>query len=252
MTNRVANHVYPPVTPVTPHPEAIYNGIGRDWYALSQNLPDGTPFTWGLNLRSQNKSETVAQAKLLADTFQGSRRREMSKVSLRLVQIGNEPDAYRDVGVPLDHQTPYETTWNPVNYTETWLEYVAAVAEVIDTSRVKFQPGAFSASTEAWKAWNAMAVLNAGLLDDPKMRRLIGSWSAHHYNGAYGYGQPAAPGQMMNKRNVREWLAPRVNDIWTIKPTGLEFVWVSHAFLLYMRRQDAKDSQQGEANSYAK
>lgn len=53
-------------------------------------LLPGDNSIWGLNLESQNISEIVAQATLLADTFQGSRKELMQNVTLQRVEIGNE------------------------------------------------------------------------------------------------------------------------------------------------------------------
>jgi hypothetical protein len=42
LNQQVANVTFPAPTPLVPYPEAEHIGIGRDFYALSQNLPDGT------------------------------------------------------------------------------------------------------------------------------------------------------------------------------------------------------------------
>jgi hypothetical protein len=42
LNQQVANVTFPAATPLVPYPEAEHIGIGRDFYALSQNLPDGT------------------------------------------------------------------------------------------------------------------------------------------------------------------------------------------------------------------
>lgn len=42
LNQQVANVTFPEATPLVPYPEAEHIGIGRDFYALSQNLPDGT------------------------------------------------------------------------------------------------------------------------------------------------------------------------------------------------------------------
>jgi hypothetical protein len=40
---QVANSSFPEPTNATPYPEASIIGIGKDFYAISTNLPDGTP-----------------------------------------------------------------------------------------------------------------------------------------------------------------------------------------------------------------
>lgn len=42
LNQEVANVTFPESTDLIPYPEASHIGIGRDFYALSQNLPDGT------------------------------------------------------------------------------------------------------------------------------------------------------------------------------------------------------------------
>lgn len=66
--------------------------IGRDWYVLAGNLPRGTEFAFGVNLYSEDQVE--AQAQLMAEAFQGSRANLTKDVSLKLVQLGNEPNLY--------------------------------------------------------------------------------------------------------------------------------------------------------------
>lgn len=69
---------------------------------------------WGLNLRSSlNKTETVAQARLLADTFEGSRAHLTRNVKLVNVEIGNEPDFYGPTRYGV--RGPYDS-WNVANY----------------------------------------------------------------------------------------------------------------------------------------
>ncbi|RYP41363.1 hypothetical protein DL769_011571 [Monosporascus sp. CRB-8-3] len=91
---QVMNATYPDPTDNVPNPEADHIYIGRDWYALLGNLPAGTPFMWGLNLKYLDKAETVAHARLLAQAFQGERANLTKHVKLANVEIGNEPDFY--------------------------------------------------------------------------------------------------------------------------------------------------------------
>lgn len=118
------NATFPAPTAEVPVPEADHIFIGRDFYALSGNLPDGTPFQWGINLASLNRTETIAQAKLVADTFQGERAHLTANVNLDALEIGNEPDFYAD-GKKLG------AAWTPANYSHTWLDYAQGVSEVI-------------------------------------------------------------------------------------------------------------------------
>ncbi len=40
---QVENATFPAATAAIPYPEATVIGIGKDFYALSANFPDGTP-----------------------------------------------------------------------------------------------------------------------------------------------------------------------------------------------------------------
>lgn len=208
----ILNATFPPVSADVPIPEATSDGIGRDFYALSANFPTGTKFTWGLNLKYLNKSETVLQAKLLANTFQGTRRRQLSKVQLELVEIGNEPDFYA-----------FGPTWSPANYTQTWKTFATAVADVVrfKASGTTLQTGAFAGDNPF--IWYPGAVLNAGLLDS-KVAPVTSTFSEHMYYGAFGYGPPAVTGDLMNKVNVRNNLTTYSPHIAQAHAAGLKFV----------------------------
>ncbi|KAM0286486.1 hypothetical protein ACHAQH_000912 [Verticillium albo-atrum] len=57
---KVMNATFPEPIALFPNPEADYIFIGRDFYALSGNLPAGIPFMWGINLKALSQTETVA------------------------------------------------------------------------------------------------------------------------------------------------------------------------------------------------
>jgi hypothetical protein len=86
---KYVNDTFPPKTAIKPWPEASKISIGRDFYLLSGNLPAGTDFTWGLNLKQKNVTNAVAEAQRLMQSF-----KQLNHVKLSLIEIGNEPDAY--------------------------------------------------------------------------------------------------------------------------------------------------------------
>jgi hypothetical protein len=86
---QVVNDTFPPATNITPWPEATNVSIGKEFYSLSGNLPAGTKFTWGINLKSRNVTIAVTEAEALVEAFQS-----LQHVSLDLIEIGNEPDDY--------------------------------------------------------------------------------------------------------------------------------------------------------------
>jgi hypothetical protein len=83
------NATFPPKTDIRPWPEATNISIGRDFYLLSGNLPAGTEFTWGLNLKYLNATIAVQEAQALMKSF-----KTLRHVSLSLIEIGNEADFY--------------------------------------------------------------------------------------------------------------------------------------------------------------
>lgn len=227
LSYQVGNATFPPPSANVPYPEASEVRVGQDWYALSSNFLPGTHFTWGLNLRSLNRTETLAQASLLGDTFQGSR--AGADVTLELVEIGNEPDLYSTTAVPGVVAYP---TWTPGNYSSTWSEYAKAVMGVMDFSGPRLQTGALAAG-ETWRPFNVRSLLEAGLLDDPVVGNKTTVFSQHLYSGVFAAGMSITPGQLMDKKNVRQIVAQRGNDIVAAKKAGLTYVL-------------------GETNSYAK
>lgn len=228
---QVLNATFPPPTANVPNPEASRIQIGRDFYALSGNLPEGTPFMWGLNLKALNKSETVAQARLLSEAFQGDRSDVTSNVKLVNVELGNEPDFYGPTGYSV--QGSLDASWTPANYSQTWAEYAKAVSKVIDFTGdgPKLAPGAFTGFQAP--IWSPGPALAAGILDDPELRGMTDLFSGHAYSGGFGAGQTYVAGSLMNPVTTRSNLTARAFEIEPVRARGLKYIL-------------------GETNSYAK
>lgn len=221
LSYQVFNETFPAPTADTPAPEADSVAIGRDFYALSGNLPQGTYFHWGVNLFALNETETLSQIKLLADTFQGSRSNVTSGVHLKYLEIGNEPDF-----IPQRGGAPY-ATFNPANYSATWAKYAKDAASVINLNgETKLSPGAFANIASLGTVWNAAACFEAGILDDPTTRSQTDQWAMHFYSGAYSTSFPVVPGVLMDKYNVRANLSLKAADIMTARASGLTYVLV--------------------------
>lgn len=215
------NATFPAPTAEVPVPEADHIFIGRDFYALCGNLPDGTPFQWGINLASLNRTETIAQAKLVADTFQGERAHLTANVNLDALEIGNEPDFYAD-GKKLG------AAWTPANYSHTWLDYAQGVSEVIQLGGdgPYLTPGAMAGF--ATPVWTPEAFFEAGILGDDNIRAVVKQFNQHVYSGAFGDGYPLSPvGGLMDKGTVRTNLTTRANGLKAAKSEGLQYVFVS-------------------------
>jgi hypothetical protein len=223
----VMNATFPEPTAKTPNPEADHIFIGRDFYALSGNLPAGTSFMWGINLKALDKEETVAQARLLAETFQGSRAHLTKDVDLVNVEIGNEPDFYgpSPIGVGI-----YGDEWNVLNYTTTWVEFAKAISKEIDfgnghAGKPTLSPGAFTGFNAP--DWTSAGPLIAGLLDDKKLRSKTTQFSEHAYSGVFVPGVAVQPGELMNKGTVRTNFTKVTSGRHAVQAMGLTYQLVS-------------------------
>jgi hypothetical protein len=223
---------FPDPTPDVPNPEADKNYIGKDYYALSGNMPAGTWFQWGLNFKYQNRTEVVAQAALLADTFQGSRYDVTSHVHLAHVEIGNEPDFYGDAypGRP----GPLGSAWTPANYSQTWADYAEGIDQVLQLGGdgPKLSPGALTGFNAP--IWTPGPTLQAGILDNHDIRAKTDQYTEHIYFGGFGAGRLYEPGPLMDKVATRaNFSVKALPHIQSVRKSGLKYVF-------------------GEMNSYAK
>lgn len=218
---------FPPPTLNVPNPEATRVFIGRDFYALSGNMPAGTSFMWGLNLRSLNKTETIAQARVLAQTFQGSRARLTKNVNLVNVEIGNEPDFYGPTRFGI--QGPFGPSWNVANYSTTWVEYAEAVSREIkfstsDSQKPTLSTGAFTGFMAP--EWSAYGMLQAGILDKGSLRSKTSHFAGHAYSGGFDPRRIVNPGELMNKLAVRANMTIRTDGITAVRSSGLKYILV--------------------------
>ncbi|KAL1882170.1 hypothetical protein Daus18300_000655 [Diaporthe australafricana] len=218
----VMNATFPEPTDAVPQPEAESIFIGRDFYALSGNLPAGTSFMWGLNLKSFNKSETAAQAELLAEAFQGARSNLTGNVQLVDVEIGNEPDFYGpNTRVP----GPLDSSWTLANYSATWQEYAEVVKGAIrfdeGEAGPKLSPGAFTGFVAP--GWSVDGAIMAGILDKADLRSTTAQFGTHLYSGAFSPKLQFAPGELMNKKFVRGNLTTKASEIKAAKAFGVRY-----------------------------
>ncbi|KAJ9120910.1 hypothetical protein QFC22_002845 [Naganishia vaughanmartiniae] len=199
----------------TPYPEPATSGvhIGPDYFALARNLPTGTKLTIGLNLRDQNEQETIAQARLLYDTFYGTRKAELKHVELELVTIGNEPDLYE---VPLFHRTG-PPGWSPYKYVEQTIQLANAVSSVFH-GNIHFQIASITGFFKDQEQWNPRTVLGSGLMDDPIFEKMT-VYSSHMYFGDL----KATSGSLMNKTFIRQMIRHWSEYRPMVEAAGLEF-----------------------------
>lgn len=214
--------MFPDPTEDVPQPEAETILIGRDFYALSGNLPEGTSFMWGLNLKSFNKSETAAQAQLLAEAFQGARSNLTRHVQIVDVEIGNEPDFY---GPNLRIPGPLDSSWDLANYSATWQEYAEIVQGAIrfdgSEAGLKLSAGAFTGFVAP--GWSVDGAIMAGILDKTELRSTTAQFGTHLYSGSFSPTLQFAPGELMNKRFIRSNLTTKASEIKAAKSYGLNY-----------------------------
>lgn len=217
LSYEVINLTFPAATADTPAPEASAISIGRDWYLLSNNLPPGTDFHWGVNMKFLNETETLAQITRLSAAFQNS------PVQLRELEIGNEMD--------LGNLGPQFT---PANYTNTWKQYVkdaisTGAITLGDQSGIYASPGAFARSNRFgtnW-VWTAMSTFGAGLIDDV-IKGVTRQYTGHLYSASYDAKFAVTSGVLMDKANVRGNLTTKVADAEVSRKYGLDYVLVSN------------------------
>lgn len=102
--------IFPDSTAVTPYPEASNVTVGQGFYNIVAHLPKGTEVTWGVNLGTSNMTAAMLEAKAIFKAF-SSPAVKQAGVTLKAVEIGNEPDVYTLTG----HRN---SSWNVVSYVQ--------------------------------------------------------------------------------------------------------------------------------------
>lgn len=205
----VVNSTFPPATPVVPYPEATINELGKDFYRLSSNVIDGTHFVWGVNLESQNYTNTAAQVEQLYDTFYGSN--AIKHQTLEFLEVGNEPDRYAVASTPQA-------------YVESWIAASNAVLQRVPNLAsypTTLQIGAYANYTLG-NPWTIQSTLGADILASPA-GSVVSRFVRHMYAGAFGYGPPIPSGSLMNKAAVRGNLTAQAAQVPFALGAGLTF-----------------------------
>lgn len=76
-----------------PNPTQMQIYVGPDFFKLAKNLPADTLVTFGVNLKFNNLTDAVDEAKAIFSAFPKGK---AGKVVLERIEIGNEPDFYFD------------------------------------------------------------------------------------------------------------------------------------------------------------
>lgn len=183
-------------------------------------MPAGSSFHWGVNGRSLNDTESIAQFQHLADSFYGNGKdRLMNPVYLKEIELGNQPDTWT-----LSLNTPYF----PYNYTTLFQRIGNQVIDFFDTSITGFSIGGNGHFNPTYNSliWTIGAFFQAGLFRDPKIKNNTPNLSNHAYCRIYD-GFIPIPGQLMDKANIRGNLSTHANDIEATRAEGKKFIFVS-------------------------
>ena len=185
---------------------------------MSNNLPEGTDFHWGVNYKAKNQTETLAQIRLLNDAFKSFN----GRVHLKNLEIGNEVDLAR---------TSVES---PIGYVDYWTKAVnnaisSGAITLGKQSGTYLSPGGFARSIRFgtnW-VWTAISVFSAGLIDDKNLADKTDQFTGHLYSASYNAAFGVTSGVLMDKVNVRGNLSTRVEDAVITRKEGLKYVLVS-------------------------
>ncbi len=180
--------------------------IGKDWYALAGNLPAATEFTFGLNL--YNDSQVAAQTRMLAEAFQGSRRSLTKDVTLKYIQIGNEPNFY------FANATVFANHWRALAQT------VMRNIKMGGDKHPGFWVGSEVIAQEFSPPFLLTGTLEAGILDDKNVSDIAPVLEEHLYSGSSGRGAVPGgppPGTLMDKRSIRGNLSLLYNGVLNVE-----------------------------------
>ncbi|OCH91400.1 glycoside hydrolase family 79 protein [Obba rivulosa] len=212
----VADEVFPTPDALTPYPEASTLTVGNDYYMLSQFLPSGTRMIWGVNLGLDNATNAVNMAKAIVDAF-GTQEVQNSGVSLLRIEVGNEPDLYRN---PTHGLRP--KGWTVQEYVSDWESIADPVVEAIGISSnsgpVTLQGAAFSGQGYTPREIFALGILGS------EAGATISTISQHRYSANFCNGGDLGLISFMNKAAVRGNLSIFDADIAATHEQGLVYI----------------------------
>jgi len=194
------NATFPAGTTAQPYPAATAATISPSFYGLSANFPSDTLFTWGINFRSLDITETVKQAAAVVKSFASKKGKG---VVLERIEIGNEPDYFANARVG---GTLNSTYWNAATYVKTWSDYANKVVTSVKLGSAHLQVGAFANSPSPYDQWWLPGILSGGVLGTKAVQQATNVWSQHVYFGVFlGLGNPAnpQPGTIANRAFIR-------------------------------------------------
>ncbi|RDB30967.1 Beta-glucuronidase [Hypsizygus marmoreus] len=212
-----AQAVFPPPTAVVPYPEASRIVVGDSYYATTRFLPPNTHVTWGVNLGSNNVTAAVLEARSIAKAF-SSPGIKSAGIVLDYIEIGNEPDLYKNNGLR-------PSTYTTSQWVTDWLKFagnVSTAAGITATSHTKFLGASFAGSSHSTSGFSPQAAFQAGLLTGPG--KLISAISQHRYSGSFCTGSGGLLQDLMTKSTIRGNLTVFKPDIEATFAQDLDYI----------------------------
>ncbi|KAJ7729661.1 hypothetical protein DFH07DRAFT_756670 [Mycena maculata] len=195
----------------TPYPEAAAVVVGDGFYQVAEHLPTGP----GVNLRSKNVTAVVLEAAAIKKAFD-SEAMKAAGVTLKFVEVGNEPDDYgNDAGYN-------SSTWNVEAFVAQWTAFAGNVSDtgVVNAgSGPKFFGPSFAGISHTATSFSALGVFTQGILNTPQ-GSLLRTFSQHHYQ--CGAGEILT--DIVVKANIRSNLTQLAPDIAVVQSHGMDYV----------------------------
>ncbi|KAI0092691.1 glycoside hydrolase family 79 protein [Irpex rosettiformis] len=211
---------FPPPNTITPYPEATRVVVGDEYYALSRFLPAGkypvgTHMTWGINLGLDNATNAMNMANSILRAF-SSAAVQAAGVVLDLLEIGNEPDLYKNNGLR-------PSNWTVQQYVADWINISTPVAQAIESQPLEAGPVAIQAASFAGQGFTPRQIFSLGILNSVP-GKLVTTISQHRYSAAFCSGGDFPLTSFMSKANVRGNLTVFRDDIEATLMQGLPYI----------------------------
>lgn len=212
-----AQDIFPAASATVPYPEATNITVGNSYYLTARFLPPGTHVTWGVNFGQNNITAAFLEARSIRDAF-NSPAFKSAGIVLDFIEIGNEPDLYRNNGLR-------SSSYNSTQYTQEWIRFannVSAAAGISATSHTKFIGASFAGSSHG-AGFSPQAIFSAGILDSAP-GKLMSTISQHRYSGSFCSGSEGLLQDLMTKATIRGNLSTFSPDIAATRQRGLDYV----------------------------
>ncbi|KAF4596450.1 Glycoside hydrolase family 79 protein [Pleurotus pulmonarius] len=212
-----AQAIFPAASATVPYPEATNITVGNSYYLTARFLPPGTHVTWGVNFGQNNITAAFLEARSISDAF-NSPALKSAGIVLDFIEIGNEPDLYRNNGLR-------SSSYNSTQYTQEWIRFaenVSVAAGISATSHTKFIGASFAGSSHG-AGFSPQAIFSAGILDSAP-GKLMSTISQHRYSGSFCSGSEGLLQDLMTKATIRGNLSTFSPDIAATRQRGLDYV----------------------------